>query len=106
MNKGYKNAVRERLQKYGCICTVLYRYKIYTRIVNLIYKSYFGNYSSSPNNNLEKTKVLNYMFVRYPEQSEAEVFHRLIPWKELSDSAKATLENIEGWIRVEEFNCK
>ena len=106
MKKGYKQAVRERLQRYGCICTVLYRYKIYTRILNLIYKSYFGNYSCSPSNNSEKTKILNYMFIKYAGQYEADVFHRLIPWNELSSQDKAMLENIEGWIKVEEFNCK
>ena len=46
------------------------------------------------------------MFIRYAGQCEADVFHRLIPWNELSSQDKAMLENIEGWIRVEEFNCK
>lgn len=106
MKKGYKQAVRERLQQCGCICVILYKYKIYTRVLNLIYKSYFGNYSSSPSNNSEKTKILNYMFMRYPGQNESDVFHRLIPWKDLSDNDKINLENIEGWIRQEELNCK
>jgi len=44
--------------------------------------------------------------MRYPGQNESDVFHRLIPWKDLSDNDKINLENIEGWIRQEELNCK
>ena len=97
--QGYRAAIRDRLRKYGIICEVLYEYKRMCELQELIYVNWISVFVS----NEMKSKTLNSLFYQGPNDGEAEIFDRIVPWHALDKHQKESYQNILGWIKCREY---
>ena len=98
---GYRAAIRDRLRNYGIICEVLYEYKHMMELQELIYINWISVFVS----NEMKSKTLNSLFYRGPNDSEADIFERIVPWHALDKHQKANYKNLLSWIKCREYEC-
>lgn len=91
---GYRTAIRERLRRYGVIHEVLRKHHRLKEAQELIYNGWFKSFKS---NDIKK-ETLRALFYTGPNDSEAIIFDRVIPWHILSPIQKRNYSKLGNWI--------
>lgn len=95
---GYRKAIRERLRDYGLIHKVLSENHKLCELQELIYINWLAMFKS----NEMKTKTLKTLFYRDPNDTEATVFDRIIPWHALLPIEKRNYSKLVNWVSYHE----
>lgn len=91
---GYRKAIRERLRYYGIVHKVLSDNHRLCELQELIYKNWIGVYKS----NDMKSRTLKTLFYRGPNDTEATLLDRVIPWHAMSVLQKRDYSKLVNWV--------